>query len=179
LLASSKEKVGIVLDQGALFRGGRERNIRKQIIEKDWIECIILLPPKLFYNTGASGILVFFTKNKPENRKEKVLFINAVEKFEKHPEVRRLSILTPNNIEEITNAHKNFKDIPGFVKVTDLREIRDKDYNLNIPLYAPLIENEEEIDIREVYGELEKLRKEREESEFKIKKNLEKVLKAV
>lgn len=179
MLASSKEKVGIVLDQGALFRGGRERNIRKQIIEKDWIECIILLPPKLFYNTGASGILVFFTKNKPENTKEKVLFINAVEKFEKHPEVRRLNILTPNNIEEITNAYKDFKDIPGFVKVADLKEIRDKDYNLNIPLHAPLIENEEKINIREVYGELEKLRKGRDQIESKVRKNVEEVLKLI
>ena len=178
MLASSKEKVGIVLDQGALFRGGSEREIRRQTVEKDWIEGVILLPPKLFYNTGASGIIIIFDKNKPQNRKGKILFINAVGEFEKHPEVRRLNILSPDNIKKITKAYGNFKDVEGFTKAADRKEIREKDYNLNLTLYAPLIEKEEKISIKQVYGELQRLRKERQESESKIKENIEGILKA-
>ena len=57
MLASLKTtgRMGIVLDQGALFRGGAEAKIRKQIVEKDLIECVVALPEKLFYNTGAPG----------------------------------------------------------------------------------------------------------------------------
>ncbi|NVM56183.1 MAG: N-6 DNA methylase, partial [Candidatus Helarchaeota archaeon] len=178
MLASSKEKVGIVLDQGALFRGGSEREIRKQIVEKDWIECVVLLPPKLFYNTGASGIIIIFNKNKPRNRKGKVLFLNAIEEFEKHPEVRRLYTLSSNNIKKITKAYENFRNVAGFAKVADLKELGEKDYNLNITLYAPLIEKEEKINIKEVYRELEKLREGRGKTEKKVREYLEGILKA-
>jgi len=55
------------LDNGALFRGGKEKNIRKVAVENDLIEAIILLPEKLFYNTGARDIIIILNKNKPEN----------------------------------------------------------------------------------------------------------------
>ena len=168
MLASSKEKAGIVLDQGALFRGGSEENIRKQVVEKDLIECVILLPEKLFYNTGASGIIMILNKNKPENRKGKILFINAIEEYERHPNVRRLNILSPKNIKKIASTYENFKDVEGFARVVSLEEIRKNDYNLNVPLYISPLAKEEAIDLKRVYSELRKLRSEREESWKKV-----------
>ncbi|MDI6708905.1 MAG: class I SAM-dependent DNA methyltransferase, partial [Candidatus Thermoplasmatota archaeon] len=79
MLASAGEngKVGIVIDNGCLFRGGKEKTIRSKIIERDWIECVILTPEKLFYNTGAPGAIIIFNKNKSYEKRNKILFINA------------------------------------------------------------------------------------------------------
>jgi type I restriction enzyme M protein len=179
MLASSDQKVAVVMDQGALFRGGIEKNIRAKIVEKDWIECVILLAEKLFYNTGASGIIIVLNKEKPKARKGKILFINALEEFEKHPEVRRLSIMDAKSIQRITEALKKFESVKGHTRVVDIEEIRANDFNLNIPLYAPLAKNEERIDIKKVYGELETLKKEREDTEKKIREDLEKIMKVI
>lgn len=177
MLATSKEKVGIVIDQGALFRGSEE-NIRKEVIEKkDWIECIILLPEKLFYNTGASGIIIILNKNKPEDRKEKILFINAIKEYEQHPNVRRLNILSRKNIDKMVKAYSEFTDIEGFARVVGSNEIGNKDYNLNVPLYVFPLAEEKPIDLKIVYSELQKLRDEREGVWEKIDKYVKGVLK--
>ncbi|MGQ9691812.1 MAG: class I SAM-dependent DNA methyltransferase, partial [Thermoproteota archaeon] len=139
MLASAKDdggRVGIVIDNGCLFRGGKERAVRSAVLERDWVECVILLPEKLFYNTGAPGAILIFRKNKPAERKGKVLFINASEEFEQHPEVRKLNILGVKNIEKITDAYRRFSDERGFARVVGLDEIRQNDYNLNVTLYV-------------------------------------------
>ncbi len=179
MLASSKGKVAVILDQGALFRSGKEKTIRKKVVEADWIECVILLAEKLFYNTGASGIIVVFNKKKPENRKSKILFINGLEKFDKHPDVRRLNTMTAENIGEIKKAYEKFNEDTDFAKVISREKIRENDYNLNVPLYAPLIKEEEKIDIKKVYTELSKLREERKENEKNIREDLENIMKVI
>lgn len=179
MLASSDQKVAVVMDQGALFRGGIEKNIRVKIVEKDWIECVILLAEKLFYNTGASGIIIVLNKEKPKARKGKILFINGLNEYEQHPEVRRLNILAAKNIKEISGAYKKFESVTGFTKVAEIEEIKANDFNLNISLYASLAKNEEKIDIKKVYAELEKLKQEREETEKKISEDLTKIMKVI
>jgi len=104
-----KGRVGIVIDNGCLFRGGKERIIRSRILEDDLIECVILLPEKLFYNTGAPGAIVIFNKNKPEERKKKFLFINASQEYEQHSDVRKLNKLGDKNIEKIVGVYRDFK----------------------------------------------------------------------
>lgn len=179
MLASSKGNVAVILDQGALFRGGKEKTIRKKVVEADWIECVILLAEKLFYNTGASGIIIIFNKNKPKSRKDNILFINGLEKFDKHPDVRRLNTITAENIGEIKKVFDKFSEDTEFAKVVSRDKIRENDYNLNVPLYAPLIKKEEKIDIKKVYEELEKLKQERETTEKKIREDLEIIMKVI
>lgn len=172
MLASAKDngRVGIVIDNGCLFRGGVEKTIRRKIIEKDWIECVILLPEKLFYNTGAPGAIIIFNKNKQPERKNKILFINASNEYVPHPNVRRLNTLSKENIEKIIEVYKSFSDIQGFSRVVDLKEIED--YNLNVTLYVLPTEEREEIDIPQLYQTLKELDKERQ----KIKEELEEIL---
>jgi type I restriction enzyme M protein len=160
MLYFARKKVGIVLDSGALFRGGKEKKIRKEIVEKDLIEAIILLPEKLFYNVTAPGIVMILNKNKPEERKGKILFINASLEYEKHPEVRRLNRLGEENIDKIVDVYDNWEDVEGFSRVVDLEEIRKNDYNLNVSLYVFPVEEKEDIDLGEVYDELNKLHNE-------------------
>ncbi len=144
MLHYAKKKVGIVLDAGSLFRGGAEKGIRKGVVDDDLIECIVLLPEKLFYNTGAPGIIIVFNKHKPEERKDKILFINASNEYEPHPQVRRLNRLGEEHIAKIVKAYRDFKDVKGFARVVSRKEIKEKDYNLNVTLYVfPEIEMEE------------------------------------
>jgi len=163
-------KVGIVIDNGALFRGGREGNIRRKILEEeDWIECVILLPEKLFYNTGAPGAIIVFNKNKEKGRKNKILFINASNEYERHPEVRKLNRLGNSHIAKIVEAYKKFEEKDGFSRVVSLKEIKENDYNLNVTLYVYPEEKKEEIDIEKEWGELQKIEKEITTIEQKIK----------
>ncbi|RLG60471.1 SAM-dependent DNA methyltransferase [Candidatus Geothermarchaeota archaeon] len=169
MLYHARRKVGIVLDQGALFRSGREGRIRRGLVEKDLIEAIVLLPEKLFYNTGAPGIVMVLNRNKPEERRGKILFINASEEFEKHPEIRRLNRLGEEHIRKIVEAYRRFENVEGFARVVPLSEIREKDYNLNVTLYVFPREEEEEIDLAK---ELEELR----EIELREKEAIERAL---
>jgi len=163
MLAFAKDdgRIAVVIDNGCLFRGGKEKTIRANIVRKDWIECVILLPEKLFYNTGAPGAIIIFRKNKPKNRRNKILFINASNEFIPHPTVRRLNSLSEENINRIVDAYRKFEDEPGFCRVVDAKEVAENDYNLNVTLYVMPIEEKESIDIFEEFSELKKLEEER------------------
>jgi type I restriction enzyme M protein len=170
MLASTKEngRMGIVVDNGCLFRGGAERNIRSKVVDKDWIECVILTPEKLFYNTGAPGAIIIFRKNKPQERKNKILFINASNEYIPHPSVRRLNSLSRENINKIVEAYRKFVDIAGFCRVVNIEEVRKNDYNLNVTLYVMPNEEKEEIDILKEFKELKELEKERQDVMMRV-----------
>jgi len=101
-----------------------------------------------------------FNKDKPKERKGKVLFINASLEYEKHPEVRKLNRLGEKNIEKIVKAYNEFKDGDGFSRVVSLDEIKENDFNLNVTLYVFPIEEEEEIDVKAEWEELRRINEE-------------------
>jgi type I restriction enzyme M protein len=146
-----------------LFRGGKEKEIRSKIVGKDWIECVILTPEKLFYNTGAPGAIIIFNKNKSPERRNKILFINASNEFIPHPSVRRLNSLSKENIDKIAEVYRKFTDAAQFSRVVNIKEVIENDYNLNVTLYVMPIEEREPIDILKEFAELKELEKEKEE----------------
>jgi type I restriction enzyme M protein len=168
-------RVGVVIDNGCLFRGGKERSIREGVLRDDLLECVILLPEKLFYNTGAPGAILIFNKHKPAGRKGKILFINASSEYEQHPEVRKLNRLGDSHIEKIAEAYKKFGDVDGFVRVVSLEEVRGNDYNLNVTLYVFPEERTEEVDVKKEWDELGKVEGEIKEVERKIEGYLREV----
>ncbi len=176
-IASAKEdgRVGVVIDNGCLFRGGKEKAIRKGVLDDCLVECIILLPEKLFYNTGAPGAIIIFNKNKPDKRNEGILFINASNEYEQHPEVRKLNRLGDKDIEKIVGAYREFKDMGDFTRVVSLEEIRENDYNLNVTLYVFPEEEIEEIDVAKEWEELKIIEKEITEVEERIEGYLEEI----
>ena len=163
----ANKSVGVILDNGTLSRGGKEKNIRRASVERDLIDAIILLPQKLFYNTPSQGLILILDSNKPEERKGKILFINASNECENHPEIRRLNIIAERNTSNIVEAYRRFENIEGFAKVVSLEEIRENDYNLNVTLYVYPKEEEEEIDLA---VELEKYEKTEAEEESAVSK---------
>jgi len=179
MLASAKPdtgRVGIVIDNGCLFRGGKEKAIRKEILEADLIESVILLPEKLFYNTGAPGAIIIFNRNKPEERKGQVLFINASEEYGKHRDVRKLNRLENNNIKQITKQYQDFSKVDGFSEVVSLKKIVENDYNLNVTLYAFPMEEIEEIDISKEWSDIATIKSEIDKIDHIIEGYLEELL---
>ena len=178
MLAMAKSEggmVSVVIDNGCLFRGGREGDIRRRIIESDLVECVILLPEKLFYNTGAPGAIIVFRRNKPSERRGKILFINASNEYIKHPTVRKLNSLSDENIRRIAEAYKKFEDIAGFCRVVNIEEVRSNDYNLNVTLYVMPVEEGEQIDIIKEWRELKELERERQEIASKLEQYISEI----
>jgi len=169
MLASAKEKVAVVIDTGAVSRGGREKLIRQQIVEEDLIEAVILLPEKLFYNTQSAAIIIVFNKQKPEERKGKILLINASEEFVPG---KPQNILSEENIKKIVDAYREFRDIEKFAKVITKEEARQADYNLSPSRFVSIAEEEEYRSIGEIKSELKRLEEERRRVEERVDKIL-------
>jgi len=165
MIYSAEEKVAVVIDTGAVSRGGREKIIREKIVEHDLIECVILLPEKLFYNTGAPAVIIIFNKQKPEEKKEKILLINASKEYQEGKKQNTLSI---ENIKKIVNAYREFKDIEKFAKVITKEEVRQADYNLSPSRFISVVEEEKYRPVEEIKKDLEKLEEERKKIETKV-----------
>ena len=179
MLYTARRKAVVVIDQGALFRGGKEREIRSKIIDEDLVEAVILLPEKLFYNTQAPGAILVLNKSKPQERRGKILFINASNEYKPHPEVRRLNMLGEDNIDKITKVYREFAEVPGFSKVVPIEEVRKYDYNLNVTLYVTPIEGEESINLVSEWEELKRIEQERQELMNKVNHIMNEITKAL
>jgi type I restriction enzyme M protein len=160
MLASLKPdgKMGIVLDNGVLFRGGMEGKIREKVLKEDLVECVIALPEKLFYNTGAPGCISILNKAKKGKRMGKVLFIYAGNDFEK---LKNMNRLREEDIEKIAKTYQNFKDVDKYASVIPLEKIKENDYNLSVTRYVDIFEDEKPVDIPKVLKSLESLESER------------------
>jgi type I restriction enzyme M protein len=165
MLYSAKEKVTVVIDTGAVSRGGREKNIRQKFVEEDLIESVILLPEKLFYNTGAPAVIIVLNKNKPENRKNKILLINASKEYEPG---KKQNTLGKENIEKIVQVYREFKEVEKFSKIITLEEAKNTDYNLSPSRFISVLDEEKYRPIEEIKKELEEIEKERTKVDEKI-----------
>jgi len=179
MLYTARKKAVVVIDQGALFRGGKEGEIRSKIINEDLVEAVILLPEKLFYNTQAPGAILVLNKSKPQERRGKILFINASNEYKPHPEVRRLNMLGEDNINKITKVYREFAEVPGFSRVVPIEEVRKYDYNLNVTLYVTPIEGEESINLVSEWEELKRIEQERQELMNKVNHVMNEMTKAL
>jgi len=173
MLASLNEKgqASIVCSQGILFRGSEESRIREGLIGDDVIEGIIALPEGLFFGTGIPACVLVLNKNKPEKRKGKIIFIYGAGKGN-YLEGKNRNKLRDSDIEQIVKAYSDFKDIDRYCHIAGLDELKENEFNLNVPRYVDISEPEEEIDIQSTINELKKLEKERQEIENKVQQDL-------
>ncbi|MHA1979432.1 MAG: N-6 DNA methylase [Candidatus Hodarchaeales archaeon] len=149
-------RLGVILPHGVLFRGGAEKRIRKALIDNDLIETVIGLGPSLFYGTSIAACILIINKSKSPNKRRRVLFIDA---FQSYEEGKPQNKLRNDDISQIVTTCTSFESIEKFSRVATLKEIRDLEYNLNIPLYVETIKEEEEIDLSETILEINELRK--------------------
>lgn len=135
MLAScdKKGKVVVVMPHGVLFRGGKEKDIREGMLKADVIEGVISLPPQLFYGTGIPACIIVLNKNKPDELKNKVFFINADKDF---AEGKKQNTLRPEDIEKIDFVFTTKTIEAKYSKLVDLETIAANEYTLNIRRYV-------------------------------------------
>lgn len=123
-----------IMPHGVLFRGGKEKLIRELLINDDIIESIISLPPGLFYGTGIPACVLVVNKSKPDQLRNKVLFINADREY---LEGKNQNKLRPEDIEKIDHVFTHKRELHKYSRLVDKDEIvHQHDYNLNIRRYV-------------------------------------------
>ncbi len=153
--------MAIVLPHGVLFRGASEGKIRKNIIDENLLDAVIGLPANLFYGTSIPTCVLVFKGREARGENKDILFIDASNDFEKGKNQNKLS---PANIDKIIEAIRERKGIEKYAHVASLDEIKENDYNLNIPRYVDTFEEEEVIALDEVARELQDVKADIEKS---------------
>ncbi|MBU3014633.1 type I restriction-modification system subunit M [Poseidonibacter lekithochrous] len=143
MVASLNEngRMGVVLPHGVLFRGASEGRIRKQLIEENLLDAIISLPANLFFGTNIPATILVFKKQRDNTD---ILFIDASSDFNKD---KNQNNIDDEHINKILETYKNKTVIEKYSHLATLDEIKENDYNLNIPRYVDTFEEEAEVDI--------------------------------
>lgn len=142
MVKSMNQKTGrcaVVLPQGVLFRGGKEGEIRKQLVESDKLECVITLVGGVFYSTGVSACILLLNNDKKNNHKGRICMIDASDIYTPQ---RAQSIMTDDDISKVFKFYTDYKDVIGKVKVVTIPDVREKDYTLAINNYIEKKEQE-------------------------------------
>lgn len=147
---SDNGTMAIILPHGVLFRGGKELDIRRKLLEDDNIDAVIGLPANLFYSTGIPVCIIVLKKCR---KHDKILFINASgeEHYEKG---KRQNNLREEDVDKIVETYQFRKEETRYSRQVSLQEIKDNDYNLNITRYVNLSKEEELIDLQAVTKQL-------------------------
>ena len=146
-MLNAEGKMGVVVPHGVLFRGSSEKAIRKGILDDDLLEAVVGLPSSLFYGTGIPAALLIINKNKPAERKDKVIFINGELEFADGKNQNKLRDI---DIQHILDVYDAYADEKRYSKVVDMEDIRENDYNLNIRRYADTSPPPEQFDVRAI-----------------------------
>ncbi|WP_168542748.1 type I restriction-modification system subunit M [Acinetobacter sp. A2] len=160
-------RMGVVVPHGVLFRGSSEGKIREKLINENLLDAVIGLPEKLFYGTGIPAAILIFKKQKSD---DSVLFIDASREFKSG---KNQNNLTEDNIAKIVATYRARESVDKYAYLATLQEIKDNDYNLNIPRYVDTFEEEAEIDLVAVRAEREQLKTQLAELEVQMAKYLE------
>lgn len=145
--------MAVVLPHGVLFRGSSEGVIRQYLIEKmNVVDTIIGLPANIFYGTSIPTCILVLKKNRTHTGD--ILFIDASNDFDKQKNQNKL---LPEHLDKIIDAFTQRQNIEKYAKVATLQEVKDNDYNLNIPRYVDTFEAEDEIDLNAIAKQLKAL----------------------
>ena len=154
----------VILPHGVLFRGAAEEEIRKYIVEEqNFLDAVIGLPANLFYGTGIPACVLVLKKCRVHDND--ILFIDASQHFDKKG---NRNILTDEHVEMIVDTYRKRESIDKYAHVASLDEVRENDYNLNIPRYVDTFEEEELVDLNAVTKDLKALKADMQETDKTI-----------
>ncbi len=168
-------KVGVIVPHGVLFRSGSEGVIRQNFIDDNQLEAVIGLPSQLFYGTGIPTAILVFNKGRKKwdtaksKRDKHILFIDASREYR---DDKKQNVLREKDIKKIADTYHKFKEIDKYSHLATLKEVKEAEYNLNIPRYVDTFEEEEEIDIKVVQNEIDEIEKELAKTKKKMAKYL-------
>ncbi|MFD1734986.1 N-6 DNA methylase [Bacillus salitolerans] len=135
MVKSMNQKTGrcaVVLPQGVLSRGGKEGEIRKQLVESDKLECVITLVGGVFYSTGVSACILLLNNEKKNDHKGRICMIDASDIYTAQ---RAQNIMTDDDISKVFKFYNDYKDVTEKVKVVTIPDVREKGYTLAINNY--------------------------------------------
>ncbi|WP_027950977.1 type I restriction-modification system subunit M [Haliea salexigens] len=155
-------RMGVVVPHGVLFRGSSEGKIRQKLIEENLLDAVVGLPEKLFYGTGIPAAILVFRQDKQDNN---VLFIDASREYQAG---KNQNALSEDNLKKIVDTYKQRQDVDKYAHVASPEEIKENDFNLNIPRYVDTFEEEEEIDLLAVREERVQLKAKLEALELEM-----------
>lgn len=161
-------RMATILPHGVLFRGASEGQIRKQILEMNLLDAVIGLPEGLFYGTPIPACIMVFKKDR---KRKDILFIDASgeDHYEKEKNQNKLR---EKDIEEIVSTYEKWETKEKFSSVATFDEIKENDFNLNIPRYVDTFEEEEPVDMVEVKSNIANIKDELQEVEAQMEKYL-------
>src|SRR5262249_5202444 len=138
----------IVEYPGVLYRGGAEQKIRRYLVDNNYIDAIIQLPPNLFFGVGIATCIIVLKKSKKDNA---VLFINASGQFVKAGNKNKLTVA---NLQKVLDAYTARKDLDHFAKLVPNADLAENGYNLAISSYVEAENTSEAVDITTVNAEI-------------------------
>lgn len=161
-------RMGVVLPHGVLFRGASEGKIRQKIIDMNLLDAVIGLPANLFFGTGIPACILVFKQNRDRND---ILFIDASgdDYFEKGKNQNKLR---KADIQRIVDTYEKYESIEKYAYVASIDEVKENEYNLNIPRYVDTFEEEEMVDIDEVAENIANIKAELVEVEAQMARYL-------
>jgi type I restriction enzyme M protein len=168
----------VVLDTGAVSRGSgsnssnKERDIRKAIVGNDLIECVILLPENLFYNTSAPGIIMLLNQAKPSERQGQILLVNASTHFRKE---KPKNVLTDEGIAAVAKTLHKWKACEKLSALVSLDNVRAADYNLSPSQFVDINEKTVHRPLSDILRDLSAVRVERERTDLQLTEILRKL----
>lgn len=157
--------MAVVVPHWVLFRWAAEWHIRKYLIsDKNYLDTVIGLPANIFYGTSIPTCILVFKKcrENPDN----VLFIDASKDFEK---VKNQNKLRASDLDKIINTYTNREELDKYSHLASLEEIKENDYNLNIPRYVDTFEEEKQVDLDAVANRLHEIEVESKKLDEKIR----------
>ncbi|PFD04494.1 type I restriction-modification system subunit M [Bacillus cereus] len=154
--------MAIVLPHGVLFRGAAEGVIRKKLLEDGSIDAVIGMPANLFFGTSIPTTVIILKKNRTTRD---VLFIDASNEFTKEKNQNKLS---KENIDKIVETYKKREDVEKYAHIATFDEIKENDFNLNIPRYVDTFVEEAPVDMASVGSTIKDIRKEKAELESSL-----------
>ncbi|MBX7044225.1 MAG: type I restriction-modification system subunit M [Ignavibacteria bacterium] len=160
-------RVGVIVPHGVLFRGSSEGRIREQFINDNLLEAVIGLPANLFFGTGIPAAILIFNKRK---KNTDVIFVDASKEYESGTNQNKLR---DSDIDKIVSTYEKFETVDKYSYKATIDEIKENEYNLNIPRYVDTFEEEEEVDIAKVQEEIVELEKQLSDVRSQMNKYLE------
>jgi len=148
---STSGTAAIVEFPGVLYRGGAEQKIRKYLIDNNYVDTVIQLPPDLFFGTTIATCIIVLKKSKKDN---KTIFIDASKEFVRNGNKNKL---TEDNRKKILDSFTNRQDIEYFAKLVDNKDIADNDYNIAVSSYVTVEDTREEINITELNAKISQI----------------------
>ena len=155
-------RVGVVVPHGVLFRSGAEGKIRQKLIEENLLDAVIGLPANLFFGTGIPAVILVFKHHRVDQH---VLFIDTSREFESATNQNYLRV---EDINKIVSTYRARKSVDKYAYLADFDEIKENDFNLNIPRYVDTFEPELPVEMKTINSEISMLKVELADVEEKM-----------